>query len=229
MKARICLVLVLFCVGSVSAQERTIDKAEFDTMVTEGHNHQLKWKGEKYRRSIATSSKITGRPQTDHSAKTVIEYGPSMETRTLMTSVFGDNPGLAREMLRIGAWVYTRSGSDAWTRKAYVASEPAREKEESPYKILSSVAEYNYLGPGKLMDKPAQIYVKTERQTKVNQKNGETSETDIKTTYWVDAKGMILKSDFRAENRGTTTHVTTVVMEWELDPSIAFTVPEITP
>ena len=229
MKTLFYLVLVFCCVGIAPAEERVMDKTEFDTMVTEGHNHQLKWKGEKYRMSVTTSSKVVGRPQTDHSSKAIIEYGPSIGSRTLTTSMFGDKPPSTRETVRVGNWVYSRSGNDAWTRKEYVASGSTRESpEESPYKLLSSQAEYRYLGPGKLMDKPAQIYVKTERQTKVNQKSGETSETDNKTTYWIDAKGLILKSEFSAEHRGKITHLTSVTMEWELDSSIAITVPEIT-
>jgi hypothetical protein len=125
--------------------------------------------------------------------------------------------------------VYTRSGTDAWTRKEYVAPAPAKEREESQFKILSSQAEYRHLGDGKLRDKPVQMYLKTERQTKLNQRTGETAETDYKTKFWIDENGLILKSDFTAENRGKTAHVTTVVIEWELDPSISFTVPEIAP
>jgi hypothetical protein len=172
---------------------------------------------------------VTGRPQTDFSSRGVIEVGPSMENRTINSSTFGGKPTPTRESLRIANWVYTRSGNDGWTRMQYSATPTAKETEESPFQVLSSQAEYTYLGEGKLMDKPVQIFLKTERQTKVNQKSGEASETESRNKYWIGPNGMVLKSDFIAETRGKTTSRTTVVMEWQIDPSITFTLPEIFP
>lgn len=221
--------LIFSSVIIASAQERVIDKSEFDAMLAGGYGHQLKWKGEKYRMTVTTSSTFEGRPQTDWASKSINEYGTSAETRGIYTSVLGGKPNPTRETLIIGNWVYTRSGSDSWTRKEYVAPGPAKEKEESNYKILSSQAEYRYLGQGKLGDRSARIYVKTERQTKFNQKSGESVETEHENRYWVDATGTIIKNQFNSETRGKSTTRTSVTMEWELDPSITFTVPEIAP
>jgi len=224
--------VLAFCFATVvSAQERVIDKAEFDVMVTEGHSHRLKWQSEKYRMTVTTSSKVPGRPQTDYSSKSLVEFGPSKETRTIITSVFAGKPAVAKESLRIGNWQYTRSGNEAWIRKEYAPTETpvSKEKEESLYQELSSQAEYRYRGEGKLMDQPVRIFVTTNREKKVSQKNGQTSETESKTTYWVDSKGLILKSEFTAENRAQITSQTSVIMEWQIDPSIKFTAPDIIP
>ena len=223
--------VLLLCLAAIAvSQERVIDKAEFDAMVTGGHDHKLKWKDEKYRLTVTTSSKVTGRPTTDLSSKMITEFGPSMETRTINTSTFGGKPSPGREMLRIGNWVYTRSGNDSWSRKEFVpTSLPAKAAEESPHKVLSSEAEHRYLGQSTLGNKPVQMYVKTERRTTLNEKTGETTESESRNTYWVDSKGMVLKNEYKSDNRSKHTSQTYVLMEWELDPSITFTAPEIAP
>ena len=181
--------------------------------------------------TVTTSAKAIARPQTDYSSKMTYEFGPSTDFRSKNTSVFGPDPASTRETMRIGNWVYMRSGNGPWTRKEYVATDPApaKESEESPFQVLSSEAEYRYLGEGKLIDKPVQMFVKTDRQKRVSKTTGETSESTFKTTYWVDANGAILKSEFTAETRGKNTSQTSVIIEWQLDPSITFTAPDITP
>ena len=230
MKISFLFVLVLCCAVLVQAQERVMEKAEFDTIVNGGFDHKSKWKGEKYRMTVATSSTVTGRPQTDFSSKTITEFGPSLETRTINTSTFGGKPNPQREILRIGEWVYTRSANDAWTRKEYVpSSTAANEKEHIPHKVLSSEAEHRFLGHSTLRNRPVQMYVKTERRTTLNEKNGETTESESKSSYWVDSKGTVLKHEYKSDNRGKITSQTYVLMEYELDPSIEFTAPEIAP
>jgi hypothetical protein len=230
MKTLFWILLVFGCAILVPAQERVMDKTEFDAIVTGGYDHKVKWKGEKYRMTVTTSSTVAGRPQTDHSSRNLTEFGSSMETRSIYSTVFGGKPSAPQESMRIGNWSYTRSGNDKWTRKEYVpSSATTKEREESRRKIFSSQAEYKYLGQSTLMDRPAHIYVKTERQTTLNEKSGESAEIESKNTYWVDANGTILKSEFRSETRGKNTMQTSVIMEWELDTSITFIVPEIVP
>jgi hypothetical protein len=229
MKILFSFVLIACCVVLVPAQERVMEKAEFDKVVTEGQTHRLKWAGEKYRMTVTTSSKAIGRPQTDYSSKMIIEYGPSMETRTVNTSMFGQNPAQKFESMRLGNWVYRRSEDGPWTRKEYAESTAGKERQDTDYPVLSSKAEYRYLGEGKLMDKRVQIFFTTERQTRIDQKTGDTRETESKTTYWVDETGLIVKSDFIANGRGKVTTQTSVVFEYQLDPSITFIAPEIAP
>ena len=231
MKTLFWFVLVSCCVGAVSAQERVIEKAEFDTMLTQGNSHGIKWKGEKYRMTVTTSAKVIGRPQMDHSSKSIHEFGSSSDSRSMTTSVFGSNSASTGESIRIGNWIYTRFGKDAWSRKEYAIATPAPAKESADmgFEILSSQAEYRYLGEGKLVDKPVQMFAKTERQKKVSRSSGETSETESKNIYWVDPNGMILKSEYTSETRGKFTSHISVVIEWQLDPSITLTAPEVVP
>ena len=223
------LVLVLCFVGIVPAQDREIDKAEFDSVVASGSNHRAIWKGEKYRMTVTTSAKAVGRPQTDMSSRLIVEYGAGDETRSITSSTFGDKTYPTNEGLRIGPWVYSRVDSGPWKKKAYVAPEPGKDKTEIAIE-LSSIAAYTYLGTGSLMGKPVRIYVKTETQTRLYKDRGETSEIVRKITHWIDENGTVVKSEYASEGRGpriqTQTVVTTV---WELDPLLSFSVPEIVP
>jgi hypothetical protein len=229
MKILFSLVFVFCCTVIVQAQEHVIDKAEFDAIVAQGNTHKLKWSGEKYRMTVTTSSKTIGRPQTDYSSKMVFEFGPPTDVRTITTSMFGANPAKVWQSMRIGDLVYTRSGDDPWRRKEYAPPVPSKESAESPYKVVTSQAEYKYIGQGTVTDTPVQGFVKTERATKVNQTTGENAESESKIIYWIDAKGLIRKSEYTSEHRGKFTSQTSVIMEWQLDPSIAFTAPEIVP
>ena len=229
MKILSCVAFILCCFVAVPAQERVMDKTEFEALMSEGHKHHLKWKGEKYRMTVTTSSKAASRPQTDFSSKIVVEYGPGTDKRSVSSTVFGDKVNPPEEFLRVGNWVYARSGDKQWTRKEYAPSK-APERPETPVQTFATDAQYKYVGPGLVVDKPANLYVKTERQTKIDNKSGDTSETDIKVTYWIDSNGSLLKSEFVADSRGPkVTSQTMIVTLWELDPSISFAVPEIVP
>ena len=229
MKILICVALTFCCFATVPAQERVMDKTEFESLVSEGQKHHLKWKGEKYRMTVMTSSKAVGRPQTNWSSRIIVEYGPAAEHRSVSSSTFGDKANPTSEVLRVGNWVYRRSGNEPWTRKEYAESKTP-EQPESPVQILETDGQYKYVGSGILGDKPVQIYVRTERQTKVDKKSGDTIESDTKVTYWVDSNGIVLKLEFIVESRGPkVTSQTQVVTQWELDQSISFVPPEIVP
>ena len=229
MKKSLCLVLVSCCVAIVSAQERVLEKAEFEALVAEGGIHPFRWKDEKYRMTVTSSSKLIGRRQTDWASKMVVEFGPGKETRTVSTSSYGGSAYPTKETLTLGNWIYSRTGNDPWTRKEKAPVGAATKGEESTLKVLSSQVEYRFAGQSSLRNSLAHVYVKTERQTKYNEKNGETFETDTRTTFWIDAAGMIIKQEFKAETRGKFTSQTSVIFEWMLDPSITFTAPEVVP
>ena len=209
-----------------------MDKAAFDAVVSEGSQHKTRWKGEKYRMTVATSSRVAGRRQTDWSSKMIFEYGSGSEFRSVTTSQFGDNPVAKKEMLLPGNCdcVYSRSGEGSWTRKEHQkTTNPAPEKKESPFDVVANEVKYAHVGAGSLLNKPVQIYVKTERGTTQSKSNGDTTESDVKVTYWIDADGIVLKREYASENRGAVISHTSIVTEWELDPSISFTAPEIVP
>lgn len=224
------LLLVLCFAAVAPAQERVLDKSEFDSMVVSGGNHRRIWKGEKYRMTVTTSSKAIDRPLTDWSSKMIFEYGPAGETRTITSSNFGDKVRPTNEVLRLGSWIYSRVDNGPWSKKAYVAAEPAKRETERPFETLTSTTEYKYLGPGNLTGKSVQLYTKIEKQTRVNKQSGETIESVVKLTYWIDEDGTIIKNEYASENRGPrVTSQTVITTKWEADPSISFAVPEVGP
>jgi hypothetical protein len=113
--------------------------------------------------------------------------------------------------------------------KEYAESTAGKENQDTDYPVLSSKAEYRYLGEGKLMDNGSKCLSRRTGRRGIDQKTGDTRETESKTTYWVDEKGLIVKSDFIANSRGKVTSQTSVIFEYQLDPSITFTVTEIAP
>jgi hypothetical protein len=228
MNKQLFFLLVLCCVAIVPAQERIIDQAEFESVVKEGSKHNVRWKGEKYRMTVTTSSKVAGRPQTDYSAKMIFEYGAEKQFRTRATSVFGDKPGVSRETLLLDEILYSRSGDEPWTRKDHVpAEQPAERNETAPPAVVTNT-EYRYLGTEQLMNRTTNVYLKSERQTRTDKTTGRSTESDVKVKYWVGSDGTVLKSEYASTNRGAAfTGQTLIVTEWELDPSITFTPPEI--
>ena len=232
MKISVCFVLLFCCVATVTAQEKVIDKTEFDALVASGNNHQIRWKDEKYRMTVSTSSKAIGRPQTDWSSKMIFEFGSANEKRTVTASTFGGKPNPIQEAILIGNWKYTRSGNNSWSRGS---NEPSRtqanaEAPVAPSELIGAVLEYRYLGKSNLAGRQVDVYQRTERAAKVSKKTGEDIDSDAKATYWFGEDGALLKNEFRSESRSATlTTQTLIIMEWAIDPSIVITEPVIAP
>ena len=224
--------LVFCCVAIATAQEKVIDKTEFDALVASGNNHQIRWKDEKYRMTVSTSSKAIGRPQNDWSSKMIFEFGSANEKRTVSASSFGGKPNPTQEAILIGKWKYARSGDNSWTRGLNEPSRTRAEAEAPPgtSELIGAVTEYRYLGKSNLAGGQADVYQKIEHQTKVNKKNGENIESDAKATYWFGEDGALLKNEFRTESRSATFSTQTlIIMDWAIDPSIVITEPVVTP
>jgi len=229
MKTPLSFVLILLCaVVAMAQQERNLTKSEFDTVIKGSSGHQVKWKGETYRMTVVTSAKQVNQPQTDWSSNMIFEYGPESAQRSVTTSTFGSNPPKTTETLRIGKWVYTRSGSDPWKRKEYAPSEANRETtEDSAAEVVRTNSEYKDLGTTTLMDKTVRVYRWTEHQSRTHSKTGMTYESDVRNTYWIDADGIMLKSEYYSEGRNSTgPRSTSVITTWERDPSIKFSEPD---
>jgi len=233
MKILVCFVLLSCCVAIVAAQEKVIDKTEFDAVVAEGNKILVRRKGEKYRMTITTSAKIIGRSQNDWSSKAISEFGSADQTHHIYASTFGGKARPTTEAIVIGKWQYTRSGTDPWIRKEYEPDQPQAHvalPTESPYQTIETVADYKYLGKENLGGRPANVYQKIERQTKVDKKNGENAESETKATYWFTEDGTMLKNEHRSGLRSATmTTQNLIILEWALDPSIVITEPDVAP
>jgi hypothetical protein len=233
MKISFCFVLVFCCVAIVTAQERVIDKSEFDAVVTDSNKTLVRLRNEKYRMTVTTSGKIIGRPKNDWSSKTISEYVSADQTRSIYSSMLGGKENPTKEAIVIGKWRYTRTGTDSWSRKAYEPGQTQAQQAppyESPFEVIGTVADYKYLGKENLAGRSADVYQRIERQTKVNKKNGENTETETKLTYWVGEDRTLWKSEHRFDSRGATqTTQNMVILEWMSDPSLVITEPVLTP
>ena len=232
MKISVCFVLVFCFVTIAGAQERVIDKTEFDSAVVAGMAHGRRWKNEKYRWITSTSSKTTGRPQYDWAGKYTFEYISPDVYRNIGSTMLGGKPSAIQESIVVGKWRYSRKGDDPWTRKTHEPS-PAQTHAEGPenlFETVESVAEYKYLGKEYLAGRATNVFRKTERRTTVNKKNGETREFDGKSTYWFGEDGLALKHEYRGQSRGGTVTgemQTLVLMEWTIDPSLTINEPVV--
>jgi hypothetical protein len=236
MKILVCFVLLSCCVAIVAAQERVIDKTEFDAVVAEGNKILVRRKGEKYRMTITTSAKIIGRTQNDWSSKAISEFGSDDQTRHhIYASTFGGKARPTTEAIVFGKWEYKRAGTDPWSRKAYEAVQPQTQVQpeplpENPFQVIETVADYRYLGKQSLGAKQANVYQKIERQNKVNKKNGENTESETKATYWFTEDGTMFKNEHRSSSRSATmTTQNLIILEWALDPSIVISEPVLEP
>jgi hypothetical protein len=228
MKLLITFLLVFCFVAIGSAQERVIGQAEFDSVVAEGGKHRLKWK-EKYRMTVMSYAKTDGRPSTDWSSNMTYEYGAPRELRSVTNSMFGEKIIPAKEFITIGDVSYQRTGSGSWTRQdsAGTSVPQQREKATTPERVSITEVEYKYLGIENTAGKPLQVYLKTERGTSTKE-SGEIVQMVRKAKFWIDADGLIIRSEHASESRGTTqTFRSSVISQYELDPTINITPPKI--
>jgi hypothetical protein len=224
MKILICSFLVLAAFVSAFSQEKTIDKSEFDAVYGASTNQYLKWKGRTFRQTITTETRVLGRPATDYSSKSVTEFGLGGAVRAVYESTFGGKTSAKRESIRIGDVIFERSGEGEWTKRVQqtdLAAPP-----QSPVEVISIQTEYRFLGNELYKNKMARTYSTTDTEISVSKANGSTSEKVRTTKYWFDQDGTLVKSDFRSNSKiGDRSSYTGVIVEWELDPSIAIAAP----
>jgi len=230
MKKIFCLMLILLASLSVSAQEKTIDRLEFDA-IYKGSTE--KWKGKQHRLTVINQSRAEGRPQTDYSSKAVFEFGLDNAARTLLESTYQSVTSKS-EAIRIGGKNYSRKGNEKWQEAALVAnakfdnsSEPKNSR-TSTDNMDESRVEYKYLGTEILNNQTATVYTVIENKKGINSKTGKESVSSTITKYWFGKDGMILKSDRINEGRnGEMIFHFRSTMAWESDSNIKIEAPSL--
>jgi hypothetical protein len=224
MKILVCSFLVLAGFVSAFSQEKTIDKSEFDAVYEPSTNQYLKWKGRTFRQTVTTETRATGRPATDYSSKSVTEFGLGGTVRAVYESTFGGKASTKRESIRIGDVRFERSGDGEWTKR--VQQTDSAIPPQSPVEVISIQTEYKFLGNELYKNKMARTYSTTDKEISVSKSSGSTTEKVRTTKYWFDQDGTLVKSDFRSNSKiGELAIYTGVIIEWELDPSIAIVAP----
>lgn len=223
MKNILCIGLILFGFIGVFAQEKTIERAEFDAVY---QNSSEKWKGKSYRMIITTQSSTEGRPQTDYSSKSTIEYTSSTTSRLIYENSFQSKTSNS-ETIRIGDKLYIREGNGAWKAgTSEVKSQPENKITNTDNQADGQI-EYKFLGTEKLGNQTANVYAKFARKKDVNSTNNKETVTTT-TKYWFGEDGMILKSDMKMDSQtGEKIFHTRLTQVWELGPNIKIEEPDL--
>jgi len=221
MKKILCIALILFgCVG-VFAQEKTIEQSEFDAVYK---NSLGKWGG-KYRMTLTTQSSVEGRPQTDYSSKTTMEFALPTGSRTIYENSFGAK-STKTEKIRIGDKTYTRKEGEAWMEESSEAKSQPKDKSTSVEG--DSQVEYKFLGSEKFNNQTANIYAKIAETKRIHPANNKETLSVATTKYWFGDGGIILKSDMEMKSRtGEAIHYSRVTQIWESDPNIKIEAPDL--
>jgi hypothetical protein len=233
MKILVLAVLVASSFISARAQERIMERSEFDAAVRDDKDQTLMWAGKIYRMIVLISTSASDRPASDYSSKTIFEHGPDGSSRSYLSSTFGGKKTETTETLRIGRAVYIRKGAGPWktTEPQSVQTEEKVSGSNSDLsRITSSEIEYRFLGPGEWKGEKVNLYLRTEQLKETDASTGKTRDTVRSNKYWINPEGLIFRSEYRFESAtgGRLSH-TLITVEREMDPNIIFVEPQITP
>lgn len=229
MKKIFCLAFILFGTISIFAQEKTIEKSEFDAVSI---NSFRKFAGQSYRQTenfqdILTSS-IENKIQNKLSSKLIMEFAAA--TRGIRSISEFDSSTMKKktETIRIGGKIYTRINDGEWTE----GKRQEKSKTERKLKMVEEQIEYKSLGTQKLDNQNTTVYAKIQRQKLINESNQSEMFVTITTKYWFGEDGGKLKEETQAERRIKlekipieTVSSSLRVTVWELDPSIKIEAP----
>jgi hypothetical protein len=224
------LALIVSGAALTVAQERVIDKAEFDAAVNGTDGHKIKWAGQSYRIDVSSSSKVLNRPDSDYSATIIIEFGPSRSVRSLTTSTYGGKTN-SKETVVLGELSYTRENNSLWTVEAKSANpssvngSAANTDSAPPESVVSSDISYFLVGKDRIQGATAAVFRKVEKRREVDVPTRAESESVITEVYWI-VDGMQRRHELLSQHRsGKLNSNNTVNMEWNLDPAIAIIAP----
>ena len=230
MKSILCIGLVLFGFIGVFAQEKTIERADFDAVYQNSTN---KWKGKSYRMVITTQSGTEGKPHTDYSSKSIIENASNTTSRVIYENSFQSKTKKS-EKIRIGDKTYLREGNEEWkevTLEVESQPQPGNKIPNTDNQVnnqVDSQIEYKFLGSEKLDNQITNVYAKIERQKVINSTNNKETHSVATTKYWFGEDGIILKLDMEMDSQtGETIFHTRLTQVWELDPSIKIEAPNL--
>ncbi len=226
MKLVSTFIVIILGVVSTFAQERVIDKVEFDLALKGTDQHKTKWQGRSYRLSVETSARIDGKPDSDYSARMLIEFGPDRNTRSVLISRFGDS-STTQETRSLGDKTYSRTNGGPWvTKERKAASASDRKPDEAgPFVTISADATYFRLGERPFKEAAATVYRKVENTKEVFRSTGVESTSVCTTEYWL-VDGIQRRHDLTCQHRRPTQIANNVVNQsWDLDPTIVIREP----
>jgi hypothetical protein len=220
MKKIFCLAFVLFAVAAATAQEKTIEKAEFDAV---SRPSMRKYLGQSYRQTTTTQNIIDDSTNLPILSKTVFEHTAARASR-MVYEFSSPTLNVKRETITVGGKIYSRIDGGEWTEKKL---ETPRPMVESSLKMVEEKIAYKSLGTELLNGEKTDVYEKIQNQKRINESTGGETFSIVTTKYWYGKDGGILKQEQQMEIRvklpadpkeKITRH--SMVNVWELDPEI---------
>lgn len=230
MKKFFCLTFVLLTAISIFAQERNIEKAEFDAVMK---YRFVKFARQSYRITTNYENIPNATNKNKMTSKSLREYVPSQQSRMLYEF---NSPAVKTrlEIIKIGGKTYARKDGGDWTEES---PEQNTDKIPEPARALKTVEEqieYKAFGIVVLNDLKVSIYGKIERKKLVSESNKSEMFSTLVTKYWLDEDGGIIKEETSMENRfksekmpaeSVYRHLRTSI--WEFDPNIRIEAPVV--
>jgi hypothetical protein len=235
MKKIFCLLFVLFSAIGIFAQEKSIEKEEFEAA---RRNSYVGLAGRSFRETMTIETTSNAKNPSKYSSKSVMEFTPARATRRVSEV---DSPTLRKktETIRIEGKIYSRTDDGEWTVGKFEIR-PAPERDFVPparerIKTIDEQIEYKLLDPEVLDDSKTNVYAKIERKRLLDESNNKESSSIVTTKFWFAEDGRIMKQETIIENRfkplnenekeSVYRHIRTSV--WEIDPNIRIEAPMI--
>ncbi|MBS1795140.1 MAG: hypothetical protein JSS81_14875 [Acidobacteria bacterium] len=224
MKKALCLVILLLTAAGLRAQERTLEKAEFERVIGQS---QQKYFGLSYRETETSDNSVGNNKVV---SKFVWEFA-GRNARRLFYQFDSPTIKTKKEIITIGGKTYTRTDDGEWIEGATPpGSQPPAA--QSPLETADDRTVYKSLGPEKLNETEMSVYASEQTQKKIDRARGQELFLTITTKYWIDPDGRLVRKETVMENlikseqnpEGRRFRHTRVAV-WELDPNIRIEAP----
>ena len=214
MKKILCIALVLIASFGASAQERMIDKNEFEAV----RKNWFKGLGGNPHRIISITEFIAdGKPETLRTTKSMTEFLPGK-----FHSIF-ESESINKELIKIGDQTYTREKNGDWKKEGISTIRP---EIDNKFKLVEVQTEYKFLGTGKINNQNVNIYAVIERKRLLNTTNNRETVSIATTKYWVGNEPWFWKSETNTESQiGESKTHSRFTLIYEIDPNIKIEAP----
>lgn len=219
MKIFFSIIIVLTSLMFTFAQEKNIDKVEFD-QIRKTSMDILRAKP--HRVTTISETKVNGKTQQEtRTSKTVIEV--DTDKRRVVNEQVSDQKSTKNEYIQVGNKAYQREDDGDWKEtKVYDRNQAGN------IKTIEEESEYKSLGTENLNGQTANIYLRTSRSKKVDEGNNNKEIVSQETVkYWVDTNGTLLKREINRQNQvGEITFNFNIVSVFEYDQIIQIDAPK---
>lgn len=219
MKTILGLLLVLAGFSAVSAQEREIQKAEFEAVMK---NAIAILDARPHRVTVTSNTNVNGKPQEATSAKTIVEVA-SKDRRRSIRELKSVNQNSKRELIRFGNKTYLRENDGQWKQDSN-QNNPAN----GNTKVANEQVSYKFLGKDTLNNQSVTVYQRVTSRIMNDSLTNEEIQSNETVKYWVDDKGALLKREMTRENRrGGKIFNFNVTAAFDYDQNIQIIAPQI--